>query len=170
MTSPHLNCQACLPSSQVCSHTALCNYIHTAAQISGSVSKGFYHSTSLSHSWKYFVAYKRTWLLVSELPYTVNTFNQPFPLCMQVGWYWLQLIKTITDLSIINRSTGLSSGCKLTRKKDATSSSVTVIPTLQNQQISGQNLSNLTLIFQFLSIFRAASKELRLHPHAEKCN
>lgn len=82
--SPHLNCHACFPSSLVYSYTALCNYIHTAAQISGSVSKGFYHSTSLSHPWKYFAAHKRTWLLVSELPYTVNTFNQSFPL--YAGW------------------------------------------------------------------------------------
>lgn len=113
MISPHLNCHACLPSSLVYSYTAACNYSHTAAQISGIVSKGFYHSTSLSHSWKYFGVYRRTWLLVSELPYIINIFNQPFLLCMQVGWCCLT--KTITDLSIIH--TGFSSGCKLPRKK-----------------------------------------------------
>lgn len=170
MISPHLNYHACLPSSLVSICTALCNCIHTAAQISGSVSKGFYHSTRLSHSWKYFAVYKRTWLIVSELPYTANTFNQPFPLSMQVGWYWLQLIKIITDLSIVNRFTGFSSGCKLPRKKDTTIGRVPLILTLQNQKISGQNLYNLMLIFQFLSIFRAANKELRLHPRAEKYN
>lgn len=40
-----------------------------------------------------------------------------FLLCVQFGWYWLQLIQTITDLSIINGSIHFASGCILTRKK-----------------------------------------------------
>lgn len=90
MISPHLRLPCLppiIPSKQL--HTALCNYIYTAAQISGSVSQGFYHSASLSHSRKYFAAYKRrTWLLIPALPYTVNTFNQPFPALYAV---WLVL-------------------------------------------------------------------------------
>lgn len=90
MISPHLRLP-CLPPiiPRVQLNTALGNYIYTAAQISGSVSQGFYHSTSLSHSWKYFAVYKRrTWLLVSGLPYAVNTFNQPLPALYAV---WLVL-------------------------------------------------------------------------------
>jgi len=127
-----------IPCAQL--HTALCHDMHTAAHISGSVSEGFDHSSSLSH--RNILQHTKEELGCLSLNYhrlSTHVTNH-FPLSTQFGWYWLQLIETITDLSIINGSLGFASGSILTRKKDANSSIVTLILTLQKQyQISEQN-------------------------------
>lgn len=91
-----------------------------------------------------------------------------FLLCMQFGWYWLQLIETITDLSITNGSIVFASGCTLTRKEDADSGIVTV------NFDSAKTVADLRTKFMPFDAdfpipfpFRATSKELGLHPHAD---